>query len=1345
MRRILLAFFAGALIALVLIFAFLGFTPAGRRTTARLGFWTAGQLTGFNLSCGTFTGNLFTAFTCADFAVSDSDGVFLRGRELALAWRISPLFNRRLSVQRIGVADAVMTRIPEDRQQTPFKLPDWPNAKIEVEQFGLTRITMRLPDKPELCFGASGRAVIAEPVLDVDARAARCGNEGMARLLALYRGDNLRLDGSVEDDGLLASFLFGWDGAGPTRLALAGNGPLARFAGTLTASVKAGGTANFRITSAPTGRPGEIRVAADGNVTLAEGRAPSWAPAREGMLRLRAAWAEGGSITVDDGLVRWGPSEIAFDFRLDAPAQRIAGNLDAKLARLGGELALDAATLHAAIAGTPDAPTAELTYRVDALKGGPASADRVGGTASLKVEDAFATLRLTAMGEADNFQLWDELDTALGPRTNFGLGVVYQPGTGSLNVEANAKAAHAQMQFAAELDVAPQASGGGRMEIAFDERADVAGINSPGGAKLTWVVADLAGPLAGPLTVTSPVLDARGDLRVAGGAVTGRLATTRVDVARLSRATGYGFAGTPSMNVVLSRPPGGPAVAMKALLPEVDAWGLSFKDADLTLELMKAATWSGTLKGTSGSDAGPVALNADIGWSAGQPRRVAFRDSVVGGAILAGMATAPKWGGPWTGELTLSGMPAAPIGAIVGRKMSGQGTIQATLAAVGEAQTVQLDLALSHVAAEGLFTDASFAGAGSWRQGGAATARLAVSQGNDRLAFAVDGMIGARTALSVSTLDGVWSGLTFRLLAPANVTTEAGRLTLAPARLDISGGRLELAASRAGPDLTATATLAALPAKPIAALFNIGDATGRLSGNASLTYAGFTTRGTLMLTADQLSLAGAGDLQPVDVRVDAGWDGAAAMLTARATGLDDAPAELTARVPLIREPGGFMPALPAHGPVTAQLTAAARAEKLFALLPLPEHRLGGALAISLSVSGDIAAPDIAGRASLMDGSYESLALGTRLANLDLALNATPGGALDIAGTATDGGRGTFALTGRIRLGEGGRTLVDAGLQTVNADLVRTDDYVARGSANLAIRRVQTGPARITGTVTTTEVRFDLGTPLPQGVQEIEVIEVNRPPELGVVRRRQPSALTQNTELEIEIDMPGNVRVTGYGLNAEWRGRMLAAGTLAAPRVTGQLMLVRGNVELLGRNFVLNEGLVILDPALPGNARIRIAGTHTEPALTVRATAEGTPTSPMLTWSSTPALPKDEILARLYFGRASPNLTTSEAVQLAQVSSALAGFSSGGVLGLARRFTGLDVIRIEPPAATGNGGPRIAVGKYITDRVYVGGISGAEESSGALQIEVQITPNIAVQAETGTEARHAVGVTWQRDY
>ena len=186
--------------------------------------------------------------------------------------------------------------------------------------------------------------------------------------------------------------------------------------------------------------------------------------------------------------------------------------------------------------------------------------------------------------------------------------------------------------------------------------------------------------------------------------------------------------------------------------------------------------------------------------------------------------------------------------------------------------------------------------------------------------------------------------------------------------------------------------------------------------------------------------------------------------------------------------------------------------------------------------------------------------------------------------------------------------------------------------------------------------------------------------------------------------------------------------------------------MLGREFELEQGLVTIDPLAPGNARIRIIGAHRTPGFTVRVTADGTPAQPRLEWSSTPVLPRDEILARLYFGRASPSLSAYEAVQLAQLSGVIGGFGgTGGVLGFARRLVGLDVLRVDAPVAGAEGGPRLAVGKYITDRIYVGAVSGADTSSGAVQIEVEITPNITVQAETGANAKNSVGVNWERDY
>ena len=102
---------------------------------------------------------------------------------------------------------------------------------------------------------------------------------------------------------------------------------------------------------------------------------------------------------------------------------------------------------------------------------------------------------------------------------------------------------------------------------------------------------------------------------------------------------------------------------------------------------------------------------------------------------------------------------------------------------------------------------------------------------------------------------------------------------------------------------------------------------------------------------------------------------------------------------------------------------------------------------------------------------------------------------------------------------------------------------------------------------------------------------------------------------------------------------------------------------------------------------------------------------------------------------------------AVASERAGGFGGGGgVLGFARRIAGVDVLRVEAPtAANAAGGPRIAVGKYITDRIYVGAVSSADTSSSALQVEVEVAPNINVNVETGADANHAVGVTWKQDY
>jgi translocation and assembly module TamB len=339
--------------------------------------------------------------------------------------------------------------------------------------------------------------------------------------------------------------------------------------------------------------------------------------------------------------------------------------------------------------------------------------------------------------------------------------------------------------------------------------------------------------------------------------------------------------------------------------------------------------------------------------------------------------------------------------------------------------------------------------------------------------------------------------------------------------------------------------------------------------------------------------------------------------------------------------------------------------------------------------------------------------------------------------------------GRMNIGEDGRPVGDASLSATDAYLLRRDAQTVRGSGELNVNFPEGDTPSASGNFRTSEVRIDLGQPLPPGVEEINVVEINRPPELTALAEEEESQeldYIEETTLDIDIAMPNNVRVEGYGVNAEWQGDLHVGGTAGDPAITGELELIRGFAEVLGRPFTLDEGRVIPDSGMAGGARIAISGTHTQADLSVEVNISGPAASPEIEWSSAPALPRDEIISRLYFGRSSPQLSAYEAIQLAQISGALGRVGgTGNVLDFARRFARLDVLRIEPPAGGDIANPSVTVGKYVTERVYVGAIRNAETSSSAVEVQVEITPNISAEIETGSDDSQSAGVNWRWDY
>ena len=264
------------------------------------------------------------------------------------------------------------------------------------------------------------------------------------------------------------------------------------------------------------------------------------------------------------------------------------------------------------------------------------------------------------------------------------------------------------------------------------------------------------------------------------------------------------------------------------------------------------------------------------------------------------------------------------------------------------------------------------------------------------------------------------------------------------------------------------------------------------------------------------------------------------------------------------------------------------------------------------------------------------------------------------------------------------------------------------------------------------------------------------PELTGVRRRSEIRVARPTDrpatvpaglfrLDLRVRADNRVFVTGMGLESEWELDLRVGGTNLAPQVTGGLDLVEGEYSFAGKRFEITRGSIdfrggsLLDPA------INIVATTTAEGITANINITGTGQRPQVAFTSTPALPQDEVLSRLLFGTDPSNLSATEAIQLASALNSLRGTGGGlNPLGKLRSATGFDRLRIlGSDQATGRG-TALAAGKYLTDDIYVEVITDARGFT-ATQIEIALTRALSLLSSTGSFGGSNVSLRYSRDY
>jgi translocation and assembly module TamB len=317
--------------------------------------------------------------------------------------------------------------------------------------------------------------------------------------------------------------------------------------------------------------------------------------------------------------------------------------------------------------------------------------------------------------------------------------------------------------------------------------------------------------------------------------------------------------------------------------------------------------------------------------------------------------------------------------------------------------------------------------------------------------------------------------------------------------------------------------------------------------------------------------------------------------------------------------------------------------------------------------------------------------------------------------------------------------MDIALTANHAVLLARDDIGATVTGPLTIRSDGKG-GTIAGDVKLDRSSYRFGKAAQQGVPHLAVTELNREDYDEEAAPPVPWAL------DIKADARNQLFVRGLGLDSEWRGKLAISGFVDNPAISGRVDLLRGNYEFAGRRFDIDRGIirfgggVPIDPALDIVAKAGIQGVNAS------IQVSGTGLKPEITFTSTPALPEDELLSRLLFGTSIANLSAPDALQLA---AAVNGLRTGGrgsldPINAIRKVAGLDRLRIEPADVTTGQKTSIAAGKYIGKRTYVELVTDGQGYS-ATRLEFQVTRWLSLLSTISTIGRQSANIRISKDY
>lgn len=519
------------------------------------------------------------------------------------------------------------------------------------------------------------------------------------------------------------------------------------------------------------------------------------------------------------------------------------------------------------------------------------------------------------------------------------------------------------------------------------------------------------------------------------------------------------------------------------------------------------------------------------------------------------------------------------------------------------------------------------------------------------------------------------------------------------------------------------------------------DLTGKF--DADLTLAG---RGPRLEGALDARLAGArGRGAPAASGVDGVVRGRLAgdtlTLAADATNGQGLKANGEIALPAVTSAAPFRIAIARQQPMRGRFMADGEVRPLWDLLVGGDRSLSGHVRTQGTLAGSLAAPRAAGDIAVENGRFDDGETGLSLGQVSLRAGFEQGAVNVSQATGVDGHGGSVTGQGQISLEPNGVSSFRLNLKAFR--LIDNEMATASATGQATIARAADGKVKLSGDLRIDQANIAARLPTPSGVVPLDVVEKNRPPELAPVLAAQaPGSGVGGWALDVALHAPDRVYLKGHGLNVELSLDARVGGTTSHPTLGGTARVVRGDYDFAGKRFEFDTTSVVYLSTNASQIRLELLATRDDPTLSATVHVRGTAAKPEITLTSTPALPSDEVLSQVLFGRTASQLSPLEAAQLASTLSSLAGGGGLDVIGNLRTFAGLDRLALGG-GGTGSG-LSIAGGKYLTDNVYLELAGGGREGPSA-QVEWRLKRSLSVVSKIGEQTGSSLAIRWRKDY